>query len=102
MAKSQRLTIRAHNIEFLKTLALQMGIGDLSEVINYLILDAKGLGYTFGNKPAQQPQQPQQAPIGYTHFDTNTFEKAAPIPEHDRNYSQDPIIARMASLIEDF
>ncbi len=93
-SKSQRLTIRAHNIEFLKTLALQMGIADLSEALNYLLLDCKGLGYNFGSKPQPQPQQPQpQTPIGYS-FDTSTFEKAAPIPEIERNYI-DPTIQRL-------
>ena len=91
--KSQRLTIRVHNIEFLKTLALQMGIVDLSEALNYLLLDCKGLGYAFGNKPAPTlPQQPQ-APIGYA-FDTTTFEKTAPIQEIERNYI-DPTIQRL-------
>lgn len=96
--KSQRLTIRSHNIQFLETLASQMGISDLSEVINYLLLDCKGLNYQFGNKPAPQSQQ---APIGYS-FDPSTFESAAPIPQQNQNYSEDPIITRFASLIEEF
>jgi hypothetical protein len=93
-----RISIKKHNQAYLESLASQMGITDISEVLNYLLLDIKGLNYQFGNKP--QPQ-PRQAPIGYS-FDTSTFEPAfTPIPEVDRN-SIDPIIARMASLIEEF
>lgn len=92
--KSQRLTIKPHNIDFLKRLGAQMGLTDLSEVLNYVLLDAKGLGYQFGEKPAPQPTQ---APIGYT-FDPSTFEPAfAPIhQESDRNeFSIDPTIQRL-------
>ena len=93
-----RISIKKHNQVYLESLALQMGITDISEVLNYLLLDIKGLNYQFGNKP--QPQ-PRQAPIGYT-FDASTFEPAfTPVRECDRN-SIDPIIARMASLIEEF
>ncbi|MCV3214517.1 hypothetical protein OGM63_13510 [Plectonema radiosum NIES-515] len=102
--KSQRLTIRAHNIEFLKTIGAQMGISDLAEICNYLILDCKGLGYAFGNKPQPQPtpQQPQ-APIGYA-FDSSTFEPAFQ-PTHKQNHinnQADETILRLASLIENF
>lgn len=96
--KSQRITIKAHNIKFLESLGAQMGITDLSEVLNYLLLDCKGLLYSFGNKSAPTPQQ---APIGYN-FDVSSFEKAALIPECDHNYIKDPIITRLATLIEDF
>ena len=101
MKKSQRITIRSHNIEFLKTIGAQMGITDLAEICNYLILDCKGLGYAFGNKPQPQPQQ-AQTPIGYT-FDTSTFESVSPLREADRNqYEIDPMVAHIASLIEEF
>jgi hypothetical protein len=97
--KSQRITIRPHNIDFLTVLASQMGIDNLSEVINYLILDCKGLGYSFGNKPTPTPHQ---APLGYT-FDTSSFEKSVPVPDVERNYQEsDPVIARLANLLEDF
>lgn len=98
-SKSQRLTIRAHNIEFLKILAVQMGISDLSEVINYLLLDCKGLGYSFGNKPI--PQSAQSAPIGFEPFQP-AFTPNRDVDRNERNYSEDPIIARMSQLIEDF
>lgn len=103
---AKRITVRAHNVQFLESLAIQMGVSDITEVLNYLLLDCKGLGYSFGNKPAPQPQQ-QQAPIGYTTFDPTTFEPAfSPTPERDcneRNYQEiDPIIARMSQLIEEF
>ena len=94
-----RISIKKHNQAYLQELALQMNVSDIAEVLNYLLLDIKGLGYAFGNKP--QPQ-PQQAPIGYS-FDS-TFEPVfAPITEVDRNYQEiDPIIARMSQLIEEF
>ena len=96
-----RLSIRKHNQAYLQELALQMGVSDITEVLNYLLLDVKGLGYSFGNKPAPTPQQ-AQAPIGYS-FDTSTFERAVPVQECDRNYQEsDPIIARMSQLIEEF
>ena len=88
--KSQRITIRAHNIQFLEALAAQMGLNDLSEALNYLLLDCKGLGYSFGAKPAPQPQQ---APIGYS-FDSSIFEPGfAPIP--DNLNAVDPTIQRL-------
>ncbi len=95
MPKSQRITIKPHNIAYLHSLASQMGLDDLSEVLNYLLLDCKGLGYQFGNKPAPIPQQ---TPIGYT------FEPAfTPIQENIQNTTEiDPIIARMSQLIEEF
>jgi len=94
---TMRLSIKKHNQAYLQELALQMGVSDISEVINYLLLDVKGLGYSFGNKPAPQSQQPQ-APIGYS------FEPAfTPIQENIQNYTEiDPIIAKFASLIEEF
>ena len=94
-----RISIKKHNQVYLQKLASDMGIDDISEALNYLLLDVKGLGYSFGSKPAPSPQQTQ---IGY-HFDPSTFEVAAPIQECDRNYQEkDPIIARMSQLIEEF
>jgi hypothetical protein len=94
--KSQRLTVRSHNIEFLKILAVQMAVEDLSEVLNYLLLDVKGLSYKFGDKPAPQTQ-PQQVSIG---FDASTFESAfVPSIDDDRNERNhieiDPTIQRL-------
>ncbi|MBW4607404.1 MAG: hypothetical protein KME22_09295 [Hassallia sp. WJT32-NPBG1] len=97
--KSQRLTVKSHNIAFLQNISAQMGLTDLSEVLNYLLLDAKGLGYSFGNKPAPQPQQ---APIGYN-FDPSTFEPAYE-PIHNNQNVVDPTIQRLidAGLEMDF
>ncbi|MGI2908596.1 hypothetical protein [Tolypothrix sp. VBCCA 56010] len=97
-----RLSIKKHNQVYLEYLASQMGITDISEVLNYLLLDIKGLGYQFGNKPAPQPQP--QAPLG---FDASTFEPFQPAfaPNHDgdRNHI-DPMIQRLidAGLEMDF
>jgi len=113
MPKSQRLTIKPHNIEFLRAIAAQMEVEDLSEVLNYLILDIKGLGYKFGDKPAPTPRQ---APIGYS-FDTSTFEPSFSLKNdtdrNERNYQEssdrtyleiDPTIQRLldAGLEMDF
>ena len=95
-----RISIRKHNQVYLQELALQMGVTDITEVLNYLLLDCKGLGYSFGNKPA--PQQTQQAPIGYV-FDTSTFEPTfAPLQENQN--AIDPTIQRLidAGLEMDF
>lgn len=101
--KPTRITVKPHNVKFLKTLALQMGISDITEVLNYLLLDIKGLNYRYGDKPIPQQQQ-QQAPIG---FDSTTFESTF-VPNHDGDYHEhnhieiDPVIARMSQLIEEF
>lgn len=86
-----RLSIKKHNQVYLESLASQMGITDISEVLNYLLLDIKGLNYQFGNKPQPQSQS-QQAPIGYI------FEPAftPPIQENHRNHVEvDPTIQRL-------
>ena len=99
--KSTRITVSGRNLQFLQELAEQMDEPNLAAVMTYLLTYVRGLGYRFGDKPAPTPQQPQ-APIGYS-FDTSTFERVATIPECDRNQLEiDPIIARMASLIEEF
>jgi hypothetical protein len=43
-----RISIRKHNQAYLQELASQMGVADITEVLNYLLLDVKGLGYKFG------------------------------------------------------
>jgi hypothetical protein len=97
-----RISIKKHNQAYLQELALQMGVSDITEVLNYLLLDIKGLNYKFGDKPVPTPQQAQQTSLGYS-FDTSTFERIAPTPDVDRNQLEiDPVIARMASLIEEF
>ena len=96
--KSQRFSISGRNLQFLKTIAQQMDETDLSAALSYLLTDVRCLGWRVGDK--HQPQ-PLQAPLGYN-FDPSTFERVAPIPEQNQNYSEDPIIARFASLIEEF
>ncbi|MBW4449190.1 MAG: hypothetical protein KME22_03915 [Hassallia sp. WJT32-NPBG1] len=117
MPKSTRITISGRNLQFLQELAEQMDESNLASVMTYLLTDIRGLGYKFGDKPAPTAPQPQ-APIGYS-FNPSAFEPAfAPIRESDtvgalrdgqrpaagdRNQLEiDPIIARMASLIEEF
>lgn len=97
--KSQRITISGRNLQFLQNLAEQMDESDLTATLSYLLTDVRCLGYQIGQKP--QPQ-PQQAPLGYA-FDTSTFEKAVTLPDVERNYQEtDPVIARLANLLEEF
>ncbi|MGI8501126.1 MAG: hypothetical protein ACR2LR_08290 [Hassallia sp.] len=98
--KSQRFSISGRNLQFLKTVAAQMDETDLSAVLSYLLTDVRCLGWRVGEKPQPQPQS-QQAPIGYS-FDPSTFERVAPIPEQNQNVSEDPIISRLAALLEEF
>jgi hypothetical protein len=98
MPKSTRITISGRNLQFLQELAEQMDESNLASVMRYLLTDIRGLGYKFGDKPAPTPQQ-QQRLIG---FDSSSFERISPTPDVDRNYSEDPIISRLASLIEEF
>ena len=111
---TMRISVKKHNIAYLQELALQMNLTDITEVLNYLLLDVKGLGYKFGDKAVPHPIT--QVPIGYS-FNTPPLEPTfVPIQEcdtkgellferlrqRDRNYSEDPIIARMSQLIEEF
>ena len=98
MHRSKRITVKSHNVAFLESLASQMGIADISEALNYLILDIKGLNYQFGDKPAPKPQQVQ---IGYNFEPTFT----PPIKEnHHNSLEVDPTIQRLidAGLEMDF
>lgn len=105
MSKSKRITVSGRNLQFLQQLSRDMDESNLTEALSYLLADIRLLNYQIGNKPAQQPQQ-AQTPIGYA-FDPATFEPAF-VPNidgdrHERNHIEiDPIISRMASLIEEF
>jgi hypothetical protein len=101
MPKSTRITISGRNLQFLQELAEQMDESNLASVMIYLLTDIRGLGYRFGDKSAPQPQQ-HTARFGYN-FDSSTFEPTfAPIPHNHNIVEIDPVIARMASLIEEF
>lgn len=97
--KSQRFSISGRNLQFLQNLAEQMDEIDITAALSYLLTDVRCLGYAIGQKPQPQPQ-PQRSPLGYN-FEP-AFEAIAPIQEQTQNYSEDPIIARFASLIEEF
>jgi hypothetical protein len=96
-----RLSIKKHNAQYLQNLGEQMDIDDLSEVLNYLLLDVKGLGYKFGNSDLKQSQAITKSvsdsvykPLGF-----DTFQPAfEPVLEQEI----DPVIAHISRLIEDF
>jgi hypothetical protein len=98
-----RLTIKNHNIGYLQSLAQELGC-DIPEALNYLLLTLKHENYYFqkGNQTvAPQPSQPinyyppTQAPIGFT--PDLTINHCPELSE-----KTDPIIDRIASLIEAF
>jgi len=100
--KSQRITVSGRNLEFLQQLSSDMDESNISEVLSYLLTDIRLLNYQIGNKVTPNPPlPPQPQTLGYA-FDTSTFEPAFSTPDINRNYTEDPIITRMRSLIEDF
>jgi hypothetical protein len=101
MSKSIRISVGGRNLQFLRELSEQMDEPDLGAVMAYLLADVRCLNYAIGNKPPHQPQQ-QTAPLGYS-FNISTFEPAiAPSQDNQNTVEIDPVIARMASLIEEF
>jgi len=89
-----RVTIKKHNERYLNLIGSQMEIEDPSEIINYLLLELKKMGYSFSSSliPLAQPQ-------------INPREMSPMIPKHQEYSSTpkiDPVISRMAALIEDF
>jgi hypothetical protein len=102
-----RLTIKNHNQVYLQSLAQELGC-DISEALNYLLLTLRHENYYFqkSSRPSPVTQPTPVQPQDYfpipTAF-TNDF-KHAFTDEYNRELAQktDPIIERMASLIEAF
>jgi hypothetical protein len=98
-----RISIKKHNAQFLQKLAEQMGIDDLSEVINYLLLDIKGLGYSFGNTDLKQSQSivksvsnSLEQPIGFERFKP-AFEPVSAVSASTPEVT-DPVIQKFIDL----
>lgn len=99
-SKSQRFTISGRNLQFLKTIAEQMDETDLSAVLSYLLTDVRCLGWRVGEKP--HPQPITQTSLGFEPFQP-AFTPNRDGDRHERNYTElDPIISRLATLIEEF
>jgi hypothetical protein len=95
-----RLSIKKHNAQFLQNLGEQMGLDDLSEVLNYLLLDCKGLGYSFGNADIKQSQSIVKSvtdsldqPIGFERFKP-AFEPVSTV----QTEVTDPVIQKFIDL----
>ncbi|MBD2208121.1 hypothetical protein [Calothrix sp. FACHB-168] len=94
--KRLRLTISTHHKTYLEAIASQMGC-DCGEALNYLLWELRKSNYQFG--------------ASIPHYNQDTFEKFKPqspqaIQEFETTQELhqqiDPIIARMALLVDDF
>jgi len=85
-----RATIKKYNQEYFQNIQSQMGCESTSEALNHLLLDLKRRGYSFLNDVTFNHQ-----PIKLS------------LPQIEENIEVevievDPIIKRMATLLEDF
>lgn len=53
-----KVSIKSYNQQYLHLIGSQMGIDKPSEVINYLLLELKKMGYSFGSPLPQIAQYP--------------------------------------------
>lgn len=92
--KSLRISVKPHNRPYIEKIAAQMEINDYSEVINYLLLELKRLGYSFNSQMPVMCQAKEDIPY------TNQFD-AVSIPSDSLptpSEQIDPIIQRLVSL----
>jgi hypothetical protein len=109
-----RISIDKTHEKYLQFLASEIDATP-KEVLNFLIWKLRESKYTFGGQiPLQSPTQPHRLENPY--FDPSTFESTPKTirvgfvpqsPQAIQDFENlrdeiDPIIARMASLIEDF
>lgn len=107
-----KVSIKPYNQQYLHLIGSQMGIDKPSEVINYLLLELKKMGYSFGSPlpqiaqyPMPNTQQLQQQFEPATAMSGLSFQPQSPqaIQEYEQLAQEiDPIIARMSTLIENF
>lgn len=104
--KNLRVSIKNHNQVWLERIAAQMEVSDMSEVVNYLLLELKSLGYSFNanyaapvqspfkfEQSAVQPEQLAHSALAYTgQFDFDV----------ELARQTDPIIERIAALVDTF
>ncbi|WP_414579306.1 hypothetical protein [Anabaena sp. CCY 9402-a] len=96
-----RLSVNATHNQFLQTIASQMSASP-AEALNYLLWELRRQNFSFGSplqsplpspQPALQPQIGFKSPGAIAHFE----EVSAELPQEI-----DPIISRIAGLIENF
>lgn len=111
-----RINLRKHHEQYLKTIASQMGIFDISEALNLLLWELRRINYSFGSSLPQLPHY-QQQPQTSNYLDPSTFEAQATAmsglnfhpssPQRIQEFEElreevDPIIQRLAELIDSF
>jgi hypothetical protein len=83
-----RATIKKYNQEYFQNIQSQMGCESTSEALNHLLLDLKRRGYSFLND------------VTYNH---QPITLSLPQIEEDIEVIEvDPVIKKMAALLEDF
>lgn len=88
-----RITIKPHNRAYIELIKNQMECYDNSEVINYLILELKRLGYTFGAQLPVIPVTPISTTTNLQPTNTIGFTTDEQLAEQT-----DPIIDRLIAL----
>ncbi|OUL23829.1 hypothetical protein BV378_20665 [Nostoc sp. RF31YmG] len=110
-----RLSLPQHHTIYLQSIASQMGC-DEAQALNYLLWELRRSNFAFGSTLPPYPMPNTQLPQS-NHFDPNTFESKPTamsglsfqpaFPDAVREFEQvqeeiDPVIAKMALLIENF
>lgn len=113
--KQMRITVKKHHEQYLQMISAQMGVSDTAEALNMLLWELRRINYAFGSPLPQYPMTNDQQ-----HYDPSTFETQATAmsglswqpqsPQAIRDFEDsqelqqeiDPIIARMALLVDEF
>ena len=107
-----RITVKAQNLPYFQALQAQMECSNPTEALNHLLMDLKRRGYSFLDGMEYIPQQLEITPATPKVTKTARYKKPATLkaiaPTQAvelptlNSAEVDPIIQRMAVLLEDF
>jgi hypothetical protein len=94
---SIKVSIKSHNLSYLQLISEQMQVSNLSEVINYLLLELKKQGYSYGS-PLPQLSNLQQQELGFKIIsESKPLLPDSELPEEVQEQI-DPVIERLVEL----
>jgi hypothetical protein len=107
-----RITIKAQNLAYFQALQSQMECSNPTEALNHLLMDLKRRGYSFLDgmeyipQPLELTQPVPKVSKTARYKKPSTVKAIAPTPLTElpvlNSAEIDPIIQRMAALLEDF